>query len=109
MTDHTCRYCGRPVTPCANCGGTEGVMIPIGDSGLWIHNGPMNCVARLMADLKAARARVAELESLVSAYDDKSSQPKPGDFVAGWVIQADGTTRAYRIGVWPSTVIEELL
>ena len=109
MTDnHTCYMCGRPVTPCANCGGTTGHMILASNhSDTWIHERQVDCIVHLNSELKKARARVTELEAFLSAYDDKPSQPKPGDFVAGWVLQADGTTRAYRMGQWPATIVEE--
>ena len=109
MTDnHTCYMCGRPVTPCANCGGTTGHMIRANNhSDIWIHERQVDCIVHLNSELTTVRARVPELESFLSAYDDKPSQPNPGDFVAGWVLQADGTTRAYRMGHWPATIVEE--
>jgi hypothetical protein len=63
--DHTCDYCGRPVTPCGVCGSTEGHMIRADNhSDLWIHERQIDCIMVLQSDLSAARARVAELELL---------------------------------------------
>ena len=91
MTDtHTCYMCGRPVTPCANCGGTDGHMILANNhSDTWIHKRQVDCIVHLNSELKKARARVTELESFLSAYDDKPSQP-----------QTEGNT-TYRVGKWP--------
>lgn len=73
MTDnHTCYMCGRPVTPCANCGGTEGHMVET--HGAWFHERQVDCIVQLQSDLEETRARVAELETFLSAYDDRPQE-----------------------------------
>ena len=65
MTHDThCHLCGRPVTPCANCGSTSGHMVRISnhDDG-WLHDNKMDCIFRLRNDLDATRRRIAELEA----------------------------------------------
>ena len=58
-TDHACEYCGRPVTPCANCGSTEGHMIRASNhSDMWIHEQQVDCIVHLQSDLKKAHAQL---------------------------------------------------
>ena len=63
MTDnHTCYMCGRPVTPCANCGGTEGRMVET--HGAWFHQQPVDCIVQLQSALKKkAHASAAALQA----------------------------------------------
>ena len=78
MTDnHTCYMCGRPVTPCANCGGTTGHMLRTSNhSDTWIHERQVDCIVHLNSELKKALGRVTELESFLSAYAiDPQEQP----------------------------------
>ena len=46
---------------------------------------------RLGRELEKARATIAVLER---------PQPKPGDFVAGFILDTEGNT-TYRVGTWP--------
>lgn len=78
MTDRTCCYCGRPVTPCANCGSTTGHMIRANNhSDTWIHERQVDCIVHLNSELEKARARIADLESFLSAYNDTHLKPTP--------------------------------
>ncbi len=76
MSDsHVCYMCGRYVTPCANCGGTSGFMIQANNhSEKWIHKYQVDCIVQLNSDLERSRARIAELESFLSAYDDRPEE-----------------------------------
>lgn len=56
----TCRFCGQEIEPCANCGGIDGLMIPV--HGKWIHQRQVDCIVHLRAELEAAQSRIAELE-----------------------------------------------
>lgn len=74
MSKDTCDYCGRPVTPCANCGSTEGHMVEM--HGAWFHERQVDCIVHLNSELKKALGRVTELESFLSAYAiDPQEQP----------------------------------
>ena len=60
MTTTNCPYCGREIEPCANCGGTHGVMVQT--HGQWIHKQLVDCIVHLQTKLKSARDRVTDLE-----------------------------------------------
>lgn len=75
--DHTCDYCGRPVTPCANCGSTTGHMIRTSNhSDTWIHERQVDCIVHLNSELKKARARMTELELRVAALGAATPAPQ---------------------------------
>ena len=75
MTDnHACYMCGRPVTPCANCGGVEGHMVET--HGIWIHERQVDCIIHLNSELKKARARMTELELRVAALGAATPAPQ---------------------------------
>ena len=78
MTDnHACYMCGRPVTPCANCGGTTGHMILASNhSDTWIHERQVDCIVHLNSELKKARARMTELELRVAALGAATPAPQ---------------------------------
>ena len=64
MSKDPCDYFGRPVTPCANCGGTEGHMVRANNhSDMWIHAQPVDCIVQLQSALKAAHATIAALQA----------------------------------------------
>ncbi len=77
MTHDThCHLCGRPVTPCANCGSTSGHMVRISNhDDEWLHDNKMDCIFRLRNDLDATRRRIAELESQLAAADTPPQEP----------------------------------
>ena len=80
MTHDThCHLCGRPVTPCANCGSTSGHMVRISnhDDG-WLHDNKMDCIFCLRHELDATRRRIAELEAqLAATAAPPQEQPAP--------------------------------
>ena len=62
---HKCRWCGRPISPCLNCGGTDGVMgRTVGDG--WVHTDRFDCIIHMQIDLQQSRQRIAKLEALLS-------------------------------------------
>ncbi len=75
MTDDHCKYCGHLISPCANCGGTTGHMVET--HGAWFHERQVDCIVQLQSDLEETRARVAELETFLSAYDDRPQENQP--------------------------------
>jgi len=58
-TTPTCLYCGRPVSPCANCGGVHGEMVRV--HGKWIHRRQVDCIVHLRARLSAIENQPAAL------------------------------------------------
>ena len=76
---HVCYMCGRHVTPCANCGGTSGFMLRANNhSDKWIHKYQVDCIVQLNSNLEQSRARIAELESFLSAYAiEPQEEPTP--------------------------------
>ena len=74
---HTCYMCGRPVTPCANCGSTTGHMIRTSNpSDTWIHERQVDCIVHLNSELKKARARMTELELQAAALEAATPAPQ---------------------------------
>ena len=45
--------------------------------GAWFHERQVDCIVQLQSDLEETRARVAELETFLSAYDDRPQENQP--------------------------------